>query len=153
MKSMATDLFGREKQTHKSFFTNGFTQRPTLWLLCCALPMWLIPVLGYAQTPTLGTYPATTVIAGQNATVTPGATPTNTVRATARTNTNFTGVLSVNPTTGVVTMTDAKQAGTYTVTVTAFSSSGTTTTRSFPPQRKQPGQCGRFQPPHDCGDG
>ncbi|MBL0052226.1 MAG: VCBS repeat-containing protein [Bacteroidetes bacterium] len=45
----------------------------------------------------------------------------------AYTNTNFTGVLSVNPVTGVVTITDAKQAGTYTVTVKAFNNFGSDT--------------------------
>ncbi|MBL7797595.1 MAG: VCBS repeat-containing protein, partial [Saprospiraceae bacterium] len=77
--------------------------------------------------PTLGAYPNTSVVAGQNTTVTPDAAPTGATSATATANTNFTGVLSVNPATGVVTVTDAKQAGTYTVTVTAFDGGGSTT--------------------------
>src|SRR5450432_119425 len=72
-----------------------------------------------AQTPTLGVYANTTVIAGQNTTVSPSAAPTNTTSIVGYTNTNFTGVISVNPATGVVTVTDAKQAGTYTVTIKA----------------------------------
>jgi len=79
------------------------------------------------QPPVLGTYPATSVTAGQNTTVTPSAAPTGATSITASANTNFTGLLTVSPTTGVVTVTDAKQAGTYTVTVTAFNGGGSTT--------------------------
>ncbi|MCC6462712.1 MAG: VCBS repeat-containing protein, partial [Saprospiraceae bacterium] len=75
----------------------------------------------------LGTYPNATVNAGQNTTVVPGTAPVNTSWATAAANTNFTGLLSVNPATGVVTVTDAKQAGIYTVTVTGINSCGTST--------------------------
>ncbi|CAN5873350.1 hypothetical protein BH11BAC7_BH11BAC7_16470 [soil metagenome] len=77
--------------------------------------------------PTLGVYPATSIIAGTNATITPGTAPTNTNSAIAYTNTNFTGIFHVNPLTGVVTVTDAKQAGTYPVTVKAFSGTGSVT--------------------------
>ena len=79
------------------------------------------------STPTLGTYSDATVIAGQNTTVTPNVAPTNAPYIVAYTNTNFTGILTVDPATGVVRVTDAKQAGTYIVTVDAFGVSETFT--------------------------
>jgi len=47
----------------------------------------------------------------------------------AYTQTNFSGQLTVNPTTGVIYITNAKQAGTYTVTVKAFGAG--TVTKTF----------------------
>ncbi|MEO5644403.1 MAG: FG-GAP-like repeat-containing protein, partial [Bacteroidia bacterium] len=77
--------------------------------------------------PTLGVYPATSIIAGKNATIIPGTAPTNTNSIIAYTHTNFTGIFHVNPLTGVVTVTDAKQAGTYSVSVKAFSGTSSVT--------------------------
>lgn len=81
-----------------------------------------------AKAQTLGTYSNTSIIAGKNTTVTPSAAPTGTTSAVAYTHSSFTGVLTVNPTTGVVTVTDAKQAGTYTITVKAFGTGTATQT-------------------------
>ena len=90
-----------------------------------------ISVLRQLATPiTLGTYANTTVIAGQNAVVTPTAAPSGPSHLTVSINTNFTGVLTFNPMTGVVRVTDAKQAGTYLVTIKAVNIGGTTT-KSF----------------------
>ena len=86
-------------------------------------------VRGKTSAPVLGNYPNTTLIAGQNITITPSATPKYTKSAVAFTNTNFTGLFTVNPTTGNVSVTDAKQAGIYTVTVMAFGID--TSTQSF----------------------
>ncbi|MBK9452431.1 MAG: HYR domain-containing protein [Bacteroidetes bacterium] len=83
---------------------------------------------GIIPAPTLGTYANTSLQAGRNTTITPSAAPTNTTSIVAYTNTNFTGVLHVNPATGVVRITDAKQGGTYTVTVRADGVGGSTTT-------------------------
>lgn len=83
-----------------------------------------------AQAPTVGPYPNTSITAGSNSTVSPAGAPTNTTRMVAFTNTNFTGVFSVDPVTGIVRITDAKQAGVYPVTVKAFGPGGTAT-RSF----------------------
>lgn len=80
-----------------------------------------------AQTPVLGVYTDATLMLGQNATVTPSAAPVGANSAVAMTNTNFTGVLSVNPATGVVTVTNAQQTGVYMVTVTAFNATGSST--------------------------
>ncbi len=102
---------------------------PALLLLSFGLLLWSVTAI--AQMPTLGSYPNANVTAGGNTTVVPGAAPTNAVRATAIANPGFTGVLTVNPATGVVTVTNAKQAGTCIVTVTAFNSGGSTATATF----------------------
>jgi hypothetical protein len=81
----------------------------------------------HAQPPTLGVYNDTMVIAGANVILTPSAIPTNTTSAVAFTNTTFTGILSVDPATGVVTVINAFQTGTDTVTVQAFGAGGTAT--------------------------
>ena len=78
---------------------------------------------------TLGSYGNTSMKAGSNKTVTPGSAPANADYTIAYTNTNFTGILSVDSTTGVVTITDAKPAGTYTITVKAFGTG--TATKTF----------------------
>ena len=59
--------------------------------------------------------------------MTPDATPANTTSINVSTDSNFKGTFAASPTTGVVTVTDAHPAGTYTVTVTAFGPGGTTT--------------------------
>ena len=81
-----------------------------------------------AWTQTLGTYPSSMVKSGQNISITPSSAPTNASSTIAYTNTNFMGVLSVDPTTGVVQVTNAQQAGTYTVTVKAFGTATASTT-------------------------
>ncbi len=74
---------------------------------------------------TLGNYPAATVNLSGNTTVTPSAAPTGATSLNVSTSTNFKGTFAANPATGVVRVTDAHPAGTYTVTVNA---SGTTKT-------------------------
>ena len=70
--------------------------------------------------PGLGNYPDTSIPLSTDTTVTPDAAPTNTTSINVSTSTNFKGRLEGYPTTGVVRVTDAHPAGTYTVTVTAF---------------------------------
>src|ERR1041385_2590357 len=70
--------------------------------------------------PTLGNYPDTSLPLSTNMTVTPDAAPTNITSVTVSTATNFNGTLQGNPTTGIVRVTDANPAGTYTVTVSGF---------------------------------
>ena len=77
-----------------------------------------------AQAPTLGIYANTTVMTGKNITITPNASPTNSIYAMASTSIDFTGILTVNPITGIVTVTNPKNAGTYTITVKAFNNFG-----------------------------
>jgi hypothetical protein len=80
--------------------------------------------------PTLGNYPATSLSLSTDTTVTPDAAPTNTTSTNVSTSTNFNGKLEANPTTGVVRVTDAHPAGSYTVTVRAFGG-GTSVTQTF----------------------
>ena len=91
--------------------------------------------------PTLGNYPATSLPLSTNATVTPDAAPTNTVSMSVSTSTDFKGKLEASPTTGVVRVTDAHPAGTYSVTVTGFASSGATATKTFTLTVTTPATC------------
>ncbi|MBK8467291.1 MAG: VCBS repeat-containing protein [Chloracidobacterium sp.] len=77
--------------------------------------------------PTLGDYADTSVSLSGDTTITPSATPANVTSITVSANTNFKGTFAADPTTGIVTVTDAHPAGTYTVTVRAFGPGGTTT--------------------------
>ncbi len=77
--------------------------------------------------PTLGNYPNTMVVVGGNTTITPDAAPTGATSINVSTNSNFNGTFAASPTTGVVRVTNAYPAGTYTVTVKASGPSGTTT--------------------------
>lgn len=81
-----------------------------------------------AQTPILGMYKDTSVIAGQQVAINPSAAPINTTKTVAYTNSLFTGILTVNPTTGVINVTNAMQAGTYTLTVKATNGALSATT-------------------------
>jgi hypothetical protein len=78
-------------------------------------------------TPTLGNYPNTSIPLSGDTTVTPDAAPANATSINVSTNSNFNGTFAASLTTGVVTVTDAHPAGTYTVTVMAFGPGGTTT--------------------------
>ena len=89
--------------------------------------------------PSLGNYPNTTITLGADTTVTPDATPAGATGINVSTNSNFNGTFAANPATGVVRVTNAYPAGTYTVTVRASGPSGTTTKtplhRVNPPKR------------------
>ena len=102
-----------------------------------------------AVTPTLGNYPDTSLPLSTDTTVTPDAAPTNTTSINVSTSTNFKGTLEGDPTTGVVRVTDAHPAGTYTVTVTAFDSGGATATKTFTLTVTTPVTCNpvSFAPP------
>ncbi|MBK7393685.1 MAG: VCBS repeat-containing protein [Chloracidobacterium sp.] len=80
---------------------------------------WLI-----VDAPTVGDYGNTTVAFAGNTTVTPSAPPANATNLTVSAGTGYAGAfaggLKINQVTGVVTVTDAHPAGTYTVTVNAF---------------------------------
>ena len=91
----------------------------------------ILLAIAAVTTPTLGNYPDTTLALSTDTTVTPDAAPTNTTSINVSTSTNFNGTLAGDPTTGVVRVTDAHPAGTYTVTVTAFDGGGATATKTF----------------------
>jgi hypothetical protein len=99
------------------------------FLLCGAgAAVWAVPGTANA---TLGNYPNTTVPLSGNTTVTPDAAPFNTASINVSTSTNFKGRLEGKPGTGIVSVTDAHPAGTYTVTVTGFEIGGGTSTATF----------------------
>ncbi|HWQ33421.1 MAG TPA: MBG domain-containing protein [Blastocatellia bacterium] len=90
--------------------------------------------------PTLGNYSAASLTAGGNTTVTPDAAPTDLTSITAAAAPGFTGLLTVNPTTGVVRVTNALPAGSHTITVTATGSGGTAT-KTFTLTVSDPSAC------------
>jgi len=84
--------------------------------------------------PTIGTYSNTTVTLNAGGTVTPSAASTDngtfTMTVAASPNT-LNDDLSINQTTGVVTITAAEPAGTFTVTVTTTDNCGVAVTSNF----------------------
>ena len=108
----------------------------TLLLCGAAVALCAMPETARA---TLRNYPNTTVQLGANTSVTPDAAPINTASINVSTSTNFKGRLEGNPITGVVRVTDAHPAGTYTVTVTAFD--GGPTTKTFTLTVTTPATC------------
>ncbi|MFN0121176.1 MAG: beta strand repeat-containing protein, partial [Blastocatellia bacterium] len=86
--------------------------------------------LSIVPAPTLGNYTGASVTAGGATTMTPDAEPTNTTSVSAYVATaaaTFTGLLTVDPATGVVRVTNAQPAGPHTVTVRAFGAGGSVT--------------------------
>jgi hypothetical protein len=86
--------------------------------------------------PSQGLYPATVVNAGNNAVITPSVAPSDNgsisaINAAAFGGATFTGTLSVNPTTGVLSVNNAGPAGTYTVYVNATDNCNTTSSVAF----------------------
>jgi uncharacterized protein (TIGR03437 family) len=84
--------------------------------------------------PTLGAYPTTSLMTGQSATITPNAAPADNgsvASVTASVSAGFTGTVSVNPATGIVSIGNAAPVGTFTVTVTATDDCGLQATTSF----------------------
>lgn len=84
--------------------------------------------------PVLGVYPTTTLNVGANATISPSAAPTDnnalaslTVAASA----GFAGSLAINANTGVITLGNARPAGSYVVTVTATDNCGASSSTPF----------------------
>lgn len=87
-----------------------------------------VTFLSHAQKPQLGVYPNVSVLMGSNSTVIPSQAPLYTQRAVAYTSADFSGTLLVNPTTGVVSVTNAKVTGKFKVTVKCFNNLGNATT-------------------------
>ena len=101
----------------------------------------VVTAAAMAGTPTLGNYPDRSIPLSSNTIVTPDAAPGNTTSINVSTSTNFKGSLEGNPATGVVRVTDAHPAGTYTVTVTAFNGGGPTATKTFALTVTTPATC------------
>ncbi len=112
-----------------------------------ALAGLFVVTTGWAQTPTpppaptLGNYPDTSLPLSTDTTVAPDATPTNTTSINVSTSTNLNGKLEGYPTTGVVRVTDAHPAGTYTVTVRAFNGGDAIATKTFTLTVTAPATC------------
>ncbi len=68
---------------------------------------------------TLGSYPSSSVTSGGNIIVSPNAAPGGVSSLQVLSSTSFTGVLTANPITGIVSIVDAKPAGSYTISVSA----------------------------------
>ena len=92
-----------------------------------------------ANAQTLGNYSTSFVDVGHNLNITPTAAPTNTTRITVTSSTKFLGILTGNPTTGVVSITNAKPVGVYSIKVRAFNSSGSSITKTFNISVRKPG--------------
>jgi hypothetical protein len=80
---------------------------------------------------TLGNYADTSVQLGANTLVAPDAAPLDTMSINVSTSTNFKGKLEGDPATGVVRVTNAHPAGTFTLTVKAFDNNSGTDTKTF----------------------
>lgn len=93
------------------------------------------------ETPILGNYPNTSLSLSTDTTVIPDAAPSGTTSITVSTSTDFKGTFAGDRTTGVVRITDAHPAGSYTVTVTAFDRDGATATRTFTLTVTTPATC------------
>ncbi len=84
--------------------------------------------------PVLGVYAETQIVMiGGGGTVTPNTAPTDngSITGIVATAAGFAGTFSVNPTTGVVTVTNASPRGRYNVVLTATDNCGATSTRGF----------------------
>ncbi|MEP7338915.1 MAG: putative Ig domain-containing protein [Acidobacteriota bacterium] len=83
--------------------------------------------------PSLGSYPGATVTAGGSTTVTPSSAPGDNVSISGVTVTapGFTGLATVNPSSGVVSLSNAGPVGGFTIAVTATDNCGAQTTRTF----------------------
>lgn len=79
----------------------------------------------------LANYAPITISAGRDTSVTPATPPVNTSRIAVFASGNFSGILTANSSTGKVSITDAKPVGAYTISVMAFSSSGSSTVKTF----------------------
>ena len=75
--------------------------------------------MGIALLPVLGSYASTAITTGGNTVVTASTSPANTQNITAYASGNFGGLLQVDATTGAVTITNARPAGIYNITVKA----------------------------------
>lgn len=85
-----------------------------------------LPLQMFAQVPSLGSYANTTIVTSGDTMIHPSVAPSNANKIIVGTTANFSGILTVNPATGVVNVTNAKNAGTYIVTVKAIKGTDTT---------------------------
>lgn len=92
-----------------------------------------------AGAQTLGNYSAATVVAGHNINVTPSSAPSGASKVIVNTSTSFHGGLTVNPSSGTVSIIDARPAGLYTIKIRAYNNAGASTTKIFNLNVQSPG--------------
>src|SRR5688572_26522108 len=95
------------------------------------LGLFSVLICAITKGQSLGTYPLSSVTAGKNVNILPSSSPTNTVDVLVTSSPGFLGVMTANSITGRVTINNARPAGTFTIKVKAFSSSGSSTSRTF----------------------
>jgi hypothetical protein len=92
--------------------------------------------------PTLGNYPHAIMANSTSTFIFPLAAPANVVRATAFTPAGFKGVLTVNPATGAIRITNAYPVGNYQIVVSGFDAANARVTVNFNLTVRQPaGSC------------
>ena len=96
-----------------------------------AITQLIITSVKGTEPPLIGVYPDTSVALSGNTVVSPSALPVNAVGITASTTPNFNGEIAVDVGTGVLQITNAYPAGTYLITITAFSGDSGTATRTM----------------------
>lgn len=85
--------------------------------------------------PSLSEYSAASISVGGGATAAPGAAPADNgsiTSLTAGASQAFTGTVSIDPTTGAVTIQNARPAGSYTITIAAVDNCGANAAVTFP---------------------
>src|SRR5207248_550655 len=93
---------------------------PTASATATASPTATATVTGTPTPPVLGNYPNASIPLSTDTTVMPDAAPSNATSINVSAPTNFEGRLEGDPTTGVVRVTNAHPAGTFTVAVKAL---------------------------------
>ena len=83
-----------------------------------------LSVCAVSAQQSIGSYSDTIITEGENTTITASESPQD-ITSTSAISPNFTGELLVNPNTGNLSITNAKQPGVYSVTVFAYDESGT----------------------------
>ncbi len=111
-------------------FSYSRTVKAVLRTLSCLLLIFYLTVC-VSSAQVLSAYSALTMTIGKDTSISPLSIPSNTVKISVFASGNFSGVLTARASTGVITITNAKPAGNYTITVMAFSSSGNSTSQSF----------------------
>ena len=87
------------------------------YIICCLAVVVFGAVISITiAQPVQGNYPNASVPLSTDTTVTPDAAPTNTASINVSASTDFKGKLEGDPVTGLVRVTNAHPAGTYTVT-------------------------------------
>lgn len=91
--------------------------------------------------PGLGDYSNTEVFLGADVSIVPSSAPVNAVTATGSASGGFQGLITVDPVTGIVLVTNAHTAGTFTITIRAFDNLNASAIKTFSLVVRSPGVC------------